>query len=189
MFTTSRSLHCLPPTERIWVSFIRLWGTCAHLPVVEVDIETGKVKFLAYVAVHDCGTLVNPMTLAGHVRGGTAQGIGTALYERYHYDPEGQLLTASFMDYLIPTLHELPEDIIVGHIETPSPFTEYGHQGRRRGWPHGCTAGGRKRRRGCAETTGRADRHPAADSQASQEPDPPGAGAPFGCSGVTVRCE
>jgi CO/xanthine dehydrogenase Mo-binding subunit len=73
--------------------------------------------------------LVNPMTLAGHVRGGVAQGIGTALYERYHYDSEGQLLTASFMDYLIPTLHELPEEIVVGHVETPSPFTEYGIKG------------------------------------------------------------
>jgi CO/xanthine dehydrogenase Mo-binding subunit len=69
-----------------------------HLPVVEVDIETGRVKFLAYVAVRDCGALVNPMTLAGHVRRGVAQGIGTALCERHHYDRERQLLTPSFMD-------------------------------------------------------------------------------------------
>jgi CO/xanthine dehydrogenase Mo-binding subunit len=109
--------------------FYPIMGHMCHLPVVEVDIETGKVKFLAYVAVHDCGTLVNPMTLAGHVRGGVAQGVGTALYERYHYDSQGQLLTASFMDYLIPTLHELPEEIVVGHVETPSPFTEYGIKG------------------------------------------------------------
>jgi CO/xanthine dehydrogenase Mo-binding subunit len=100
-----------------------------HLPVVEVDIDTGKVEFLAYVAVHDCGTLVNPMTLAGHVRGGVAKGIGTALYERYHYDSDGQLLSANFMDYVIPTVHELPDDIVVGHVETPSPFTEYGIKG------------------------------------------------------------
>ena len=109
--------------------FYPIMGHMCHLPVVEVDIETGKVKFLAYVAVHDCGTLVNPMTLAGHVRGGVAQGIGTALYEHYYYDQQGQLLTASFMDYLIPTLHELPEEIVVGHVETPSPFTEYGIKG------------------------------------------------------------
>jgi CO/xanthine dehydrogenase Mo-binding subunit len=109
--------------------FYPIMGHMCHLPVVEVDIETGKVRFVAYVAVHDCGTLVNPMTLAGHVRGGVAQGIGTALYERYHYDHEGQLLTASFMDYLVPTLHELPEEIVVGHVETPSPFTEYGIKG------------------------------------------------------------
>jgi len=109
--------------------FYPIMGHMCHLPVVEVDIETGKVKFLAYVAVHDCGTLVNPMTLAGHVRGGVAQGIGTALYEHYYYDQQGQLLTASLMDYLIPTLHELPEEIVVGHVETPSPFTEYGIKG------------------------------------------------------------
>ena len=109
--------------------FYPIMGHMCHLPVVEVDIETGKIRFLAYVAVHDCGTLVNPMTLAGHVRGGVAQGVGTALYERYHYDENGQLLTANFMDYLIPTLHELPEEIVVGHVETPSPFTEYGIKG------------------------------------------------------------
>ena len=109
--------------------FYPIMGHMCHLPVVEVDIETGKVRFLAYVAVHDCSTLVNPMTLAGHVRGGVAQGIGTALYERYYYDQQGQLLTASFMDYLIPTVHELPDEIVVGHVETPSPFTEYGIKG------------------------------------------------------------
>jgi CO/xanthine dehydrogenase Mo-binding subunit len=99
------------------------------MPVVEVDPATGQVKFLDYVAVHDCGTMVNPMTLAGHVRGGTVQGIGTALYERFHYDDNGQLLTASFIDYLIPTVHEVPPDIRVGHVETPSPFTEFGIKG------------------------------------------------------------
>jgi CO/xanthine dehydrogenase Mo-binding subunit len=99
------------------------------MPVVEVDPTTGKVSFLDYVAVHDCGTLVNPMTLAGHVRGGTAQGIGTALYEQYHYDENGQLLTASYADYLIPTAHEVPPDVRVGHVETASPYTEYGIKG------------------------------------------------------------
>jgi CO/xanthine dehydrogenase Mo-binding subunit len=109
--------------------FYPIMGHMCHMPVVEVDIETGKVEFLAYVAVHDCGTMVNPMTLAGHVRGGTAQGIGTALYERYHYDANGQLLSANFMDYVIPSVHELPHEIVVGHVETPSPFTEYGIKG------------------------------------------------------------
>jgi CO/xanthine dehydrogenase Mo-binding subunit len=69
------------------------------------------------------------MTLAGHIRGGTAQGIGSALYEQFYYDENGQLLTASFADYLIPTLHEMPPAIRVGHVETPSPFTEYGIKG------------------------------------------------------------
>ena len=99
------------------------------MPVVEVDIESGKVTFLDYVAVHDCGTMVNPMTLKGHIRGGTASGIGTALYEHFYYDDNGQLVTANFADYLIPTLHELPEDVRAGHVETPSPFTEFGIKG------------------------------------------------------------
>ncbi|MCA1360808.1 molybdopterin-dependent oxidoreductase [Bradyrhizobium sp. IC3069] len=68
------------------------------MPVVEVDVETGKVKFLDYVAVHDCGPMVNPMTLAGHVRGGTAQGIGSAVCEEYKYGDDGQLLNANFAD-------------------------------------------------------------------------------------------
>ena len=87
------------------------------------------MSFLDYVAVHDCGTMVNPMTLAGHVRGGTAQGIGTALYEQYYYDDNGQLLTASYADYLMPTVYEVPANVRVGHVETPSPFTEYGIKG------------------------------------------------------------
>ena len=68
-------------------------GHACHVPVVEVDVETGRVSFLAYAAVHDCGTLVNPRSLAGHILGGTAQGIGTALYEEFVYDDEGQLIT------------------------------------------------------------------------------------------------
>ena len=109
--------------------FYPIMGHMCHMPVVEVDVETGRIEFLKYVAVHDCGTMVNPMTLAGHVRGGTAQGIGSAVYEHFHYDDAGQLLTASYSDYLIPTVMETPDVIEVGHVETPSPFTEYGIKG------------------------------------------------------------
>ena len=109
--------------------FYPIMGHMCHMPVVEVDIETGKVTFLDYVAVHDCGTMVNPMTLQGHIRGGTASGIGTAIYEHFYYDENGQLLTANFADYLIPGLHELPADVRTGHVETPSPFTEFGIKG------------------------------------------------------------
>jgi len=109
--------------------FYPIMGHMCHIPVVEVDIETGQVKFLKYVAVHDAGTVVNPMTLAGHIRGGTAQGIGSAMYEQFYYDSEGQLLTANFADYLIPTIMEVPENVEVGHVETPSPFTEFGIKG------------------------------------------------------------
>jgi carbon-monoxide dehydrogenase large subunit len=109
--------------------FYPIMGHMCHIPVVEVDIETGQIEFLDYVAVHDCGTMVNPMTLAGHVRGGTAQGIGTAMYEEFAYDENGQLMTASYADYLIPTVHEVPGNVRVGHVETPSPFTEFGIKG------------------------------------------------------------
>lgn len=123
-------LTTLPNDDRSDLGvFYPIMGHMCHMPVVEVDIETGKVEFLDYVAVHDCGTMVNPMTLKGHILGGTASGIGTALYEHLYYDEQGQLLNASFADYLIPTLHELPFDLRTGHVETPSPFTEYGIKG------------------------------------------------------------
>ena len=108
--------------------FYPFMGHACHVPVIEVDIETGQVSFLSYAAVHDCGTLVNPRSLAGHIVGGTAQGIGTALYEEYVYDEEGQLLTSSYLDYLIPTAMEVPE-LKIGHHETPSPWTPHGIKG------------------------------------------------------------
>ena len=109
--------------------FYPIMGHMCHIPIVEIDIETGQLTFLKYVAVHDCGTVVNPMTLAGHVRGGTVQGIGSTMYEHFYYDEQGQLVTANFADYLIPTLKEAPPNIEVGHVVTPSPFTEYGIKG------------------------------------------------------------
>jgi CO/xanthine dehydrogenase Mo-binding subunit len=123
-------LTTMPPKDGSHLGiFYPIMGHMAHAVALEVDTGTGKVKILDYVAVHDCGTVVNPMTLAGHVRGGTAQGIGTALYEHFRYDDSGQLLTGSFADYHIPTAHEVPADIRVGHVETPSPYTEYGIKG------------------------------------------------------------
>lgn len=108
--------------------FYPFMGHACHIPVVEVDIESGGVTFLDYTAVHDCGTLVNPRSLCGHILGGTAQGIGTALYEEFVYDSNGQLLTASYLDYLMPTSLEMPE-MKIGHHETPSPYTPYGIKG------------------------------------------------------------
>ena len=91
--------------------------------------KTGQVSFLDYVAVHDCGTMVNPMTVDGHVRGGTAQGIGTALLEQFEYDKNGQLRQISFQDYLMPRVLNLPPQVRIGHLVTPSPYTEYGVKG------------------------------------------------------------
>ncbi len=123
-------LTTMPAQDRSHLGiFYPIMGHMCHMALAEVDPQTGKVKILDYVAVHDAGVMVNPMTLAGHIRGGTAQGIGSALYEKFHYDDNGQLLTGTFTDYLIPTLHEMPPEIRVGHVETPSPFTEYGIKG------------------------------------------------------------
>ncbi|HXJ80134.1 MAG TPA: xanthine dehydrogenase family protein molybdopterin-binding subunit [Candidatus Methylomirabilis sp.] len=109
-------------------AFYPMMGHGAHIPVVEVEPATGQVRFLRYIAVHDVGTIVNPKSLRGQITGGITQGVGMALYEQSAYDAQGQPLTGSFMDYLLPTALEVPA-FEVGHVETPSPFTEYGVKG------------------------------------------------------------
>ncbi len=108
--------------------FYPFMGHASHIAVVEVDPDTGKVEFLDYTAVHDCGTMVNPRSLAGHILGGTAQGIGTSLFEEFVYDDEGVLRTPSFAEYIIPTSMDVPE-LKIGHQETPSPYTPHGIKG------------------------------------------------------------
>jgi len=78
--------------------------------------------------VHDCGTLINPMIVEGQIHGGVAQGVGGALYERMEYAPDGQLLNASFMDFLMPYATEVPE-IEIDHLVTPSPLNPLGVKG------------------------------------------------------------
>ena len=100
----------------------------AHATVVAVDPETGEVEILDYVVVEDGGTLVNPMIVDGQIIGGTAQGIGTALYEEMRFDAQGQPLGSTLSDYLLPGAAEMPEVRIV-HMETPSPYTRFGQKG------------------------------------------------------------
>jgi len=104
------------------------WASGQHAAIVEVDPRTGNVSFVRYVVVHDCGTLINPTIVEGQIHGGVAQGIGGALYERLHFDDSGQLVNASFMDFLMPTAMEIP-DIEVAHLETPSPLNPLGVKG------------------------------------------------------------
>ena len=99
-----------------------------HGAIIEVDPTTGMVSFVQYAAVHDCGRLINPMVVEGQVHGGVAQGIGGAFFERLVYNEEGQLINASFMDYLLPTAAEIPA-IAVDHVETPSPLSPLGMKG------------------------------------------------------------
>jgi CO/xanthine dehydrogenase Mo-binding subunit len=108
--------------------FYPCMGHACHIAMVEVDLETGGVEVLKYAAVHDAGVMVNPRSLEGQILGGTAQGLATALLEEVVYDDQGQLLSTSFADFLMPTAMEMPE-MIIGHEETPSPITEYGIKG------------------------------------------------------------
>ncbi len=99
-----------------------------HAVVVETDADTAEVTILRYCVVHDCGTIINPMIVEGQVHGGVAQGIGGALYERMEYDESGQLLNASYMDFLMPYASEIPH-IEIDHLETPSPLNPLGVKG------------------------------------------------------------
>ena len=100
----------------------------AHAAVVAVDPDTGEVEILDYVVVEDGGMLVNPMIVDGQIWGGTAQGIGTALYEEMRFDAQGQPLASTLSDYLLPGPTEVP-DIRIVHMETPSPYTRFGQKG------------------------------------------------------------
>ena len=99
-----------------------------HAAVVAVDPDTGAVEILDYVLFEDCGRRVNPMILEGQSYGGTAQGIGTALFEESLYDENGQPLTSTFADYVVPGPTELPS-MRIEHSESLSPFTRHGIKG------------------------------------------------------------
>lgn len=103
-------------------------GEGMHAAVVETDPETAEIKILRYCVVHDCGRLINPRIVAGQIHGGVAQGVGGALYERIVYDGNGQLLNASYLDFLIPYAAEVPA-IETDHLETPSPLNPLGVKG------------------------------------------------------------
>ena len=134
-FTYDHPLTTLPNADRSDLGiFYPIVGHACHIVIIEIDDATNQIRFLRYVAVHDAGTLLNPKLVEGQIRGGIAQGIGTALYEKYIYDENGQLLTGTLADYALPTAMEVP-DIIVDHVETPSPYTEFGMKG--------CGEGGR----------------------------------------------
>lgn len=99
-----------------------------HAAIVETDPDTAEIRILRYAVVHDCGRLINPMIVEGQIHGGVAQGVGGALYEKMVYDEHGQLLNASFMDFLMPYATEIPR-IETAHLETPSPLNPLGIKG------------------------------------------------------------
>jgi carbon-monoxide dehydrogenase large subunit len=100
----------------------------AHASIVEVDPETGAVRLLKYVAVDDCGTMINPMVVEGQIHGGIAHGIGNALIEEIVYDDAGQLVSGTLMDYALPRATDVPR-LEVHHVVTPSPLNPLGVKG------------------------------------------------------------
>ncbi|HLQ64288.1 MAG TPA: xanthine dehydrogenase family protein molybdopterin-binding subunit [bacterium] len=113
--------HFFAPPDRVFP-----FGT--HICVVEVDPDTGEVAIRRYVAVDDCGNIINPLLVAGQVHGGIAQGLAQALYEEAIYDQEGQLLTAGFLDYAVPRAAHVPV-MELDHTVTPSPHNPLGAKG------------------------------------------------------------
>jgi carbon-monoxide dehydrogenase large subunit len=99
-----------------------------HLAVVEVDRETGLVEVLRYLVAEDCGRIVNPMIVDGQAHGAIAQGLGNAFLEALVYDGDGQPLTSTLMDYLLPTAMEVPP-VEIFHLETLPPVTTAGFKG------------------------------------------------------------
>ena len=116
------------PNEKNEVPLYPCFSFQAHVPLVEIDPDTGKVKLHDYFIAHDCGTAINPDIVRGMIIGGVAHGVGAALYEKFEYDPDGQLLAGTFVDYLLPSAHEIPPVTDIEHC-TPSPLTSLGQKG------------------------------------------------------------
>jgi 2-furoyl-CoA dehydrogenase large subunit len=116
------------PDQQDRVNSSNTYGFMADICEVDVDVETGAVKILKYVSVHDAGTIINPKIVEGQIYGGAFHGIAGALYEEQVYDENGQCLTATLVDYECPYSTEAPK-LDIGHIETPSPLTPLGSKG------------------------------------------------------------
>jgi carbon-monoxide dehydrogenase large subunit len=109
----------LEASERYHAQVPNVWANATHVCTCEVDVATGAVKLLRYIVSEDCGPMINPAVVEGQIAGGTVQGIGGALYEHLAYDDDGNPNASTFMDYLLPTIAEVPV-IEYGHVETPS---------------------------------------------------------------------
>ena len=107
----------------------QVYPSGAHLAVVEIDRLGGIPRVVAYHAVEDCGTIVNPAAVEEQVRGGIAMGLGGVLLEEIAYSAEGQPLSSTLLDYLVPLATDMPSSMSIDHIESPSPFTSLGSKG------------------------------------------------------------
>ncbi|MEX2628059.1 MAG: xanthine dehydrogenase family protein molybdopterin-binding subunit [Ilumatobacteraceae bacterium] len=104
------------------------WPFGTHMCALEVDVDTGEIEILEYVAVDDCGVQINPLIVDGQVHGGVVQGIAQALYEEAVYDTDGNLTTSTLAEYLVPAASDVPP-ITTGHTVTPSPTNQLGVKG------------------------------------------------------------
>ena len=125
----------LPPSEEPGLDFSddytlpgNPYAFGAHVAVVEVNPDTGDVRIIKYVAVHDCGRIINPMIVEAQMHGGIVQGLGQAMVEGIEYDSDGRLVTASLLDYSLPVAEDMP-DFQLATMETPSPITPHGAKG------------------------------------------------------------
>ncbi|HVB57457.1 MAG TPA: xanthine dehydrogenase family protein molybdopterin-binding subunit [Candidatus Acidoferrales bacterium] len=135
----------LPPNTEPGLVSTRFWEPPnftfpfgAHIVVTEIDGETGDIKIRRYIAVDDCGNIINPLIVDGQVHGGVAQGLGQALWERAVYDENGQLITGELMDYAVPRAHMMPW-IENDHTVTPSPVNPLGVKGVGEAGTIGCS--------------------------------------------------
>ena len=117
-----------PPDDDDRISSSVTYGFVADIAAVEVDPATGRLKVLRYVSVHDVGPRLNPGIVEGQIWGGFAHGLGAAVMEEHAYDEAGNFLSGTFADYLCPTASEVP-DLVIGHVETPSPQNPLGAKG------------------------------------------------------------
>ena len=117
-----------PPDDADHINSSLCYGFIFDYCGVEIDRVTLQTRIDRYVTMHDCGTILHPAMVDGQVRGGFAQAVGASLYEEYAYAPDGSFLTGTFADYLLPTIAEVPEPVIL-HMQTPSPFTPLGSKG------------------------------------------------------------
>jgi carbon-monoxide dehydrogenase large subunit len=132
----------LPPGLEATIYFDppgQAFSGAVHVAAVELDRATGRIEVTRYVVVEDCGPIINPLLVEGQIHGAVAQGLGEALLEELVYDDAGQLLTATLMDYALPTAASIPA-LEIGHLETPSPRMPGGFKGMGEGGTIGAPA-------------------------------------------------
>jgi len=129
----------LEATVRFRPNTFPTWSNATHICVVEIDGETFVPRILRYIVSEDCGRMINPQVVEGQIFGGVVQGIGGVLYEDFRYDSDGNPLTTTFLDYLLPTTGEIP-GIEVGHVETESTTNPGGYKGMGEGGAIGAHA-------------------------------------------------